>query len=167
MIAQELYGEQQVAFLNEISEAHRKFAGNYNDIRQAVNKITKDTQLTWLEENPLIVIETSQNLNHTINVTSHLNDNIPLKTDIIGDNDLGVEYINLDNTEDPEPEQSLLMPDENKKKKSNKSKNDGLDENNENSGDNSENDENDENDNDENDNESNNSSVKKVINIDL
>jgi len=168
-IAQELYGEQQVAFLNEISEAYRKFVGNYNDIRQVVNKITKDTQLTWLEENPLMVIETSQNLNHTVNITSHLNDNIPLNTDIIGEDDLGVEYISLDNNEEPETEpeqeqeqeqeQSILIPDENKKKKSNKFIN-------EDSGDN--NDENDENsENDENDNESNNNSVKKVVNIDL
>jgi hypothetical protein len=59
--AQEVHGEQQVAFLNEIAEAYRVSDGNKQKI---VNIYEAKAQKAWLDENPLIVIATDDNLNH-------------------------------------------------------------------------------------------------------
>jgi len=58
--AQEVHGEQQVAFLNEIAEAYRVSDGDKNKI---VNTYEAQGQKTWLNENPLIVISSDENLN--------------------------------------------------------------------------------------------------------
>jgi DNA-directed RNA polymerase II subunit RPB2 len=66
-IAQELHGEQQVAFLNEMSDAYRVFATlNDRDIKELVRKEEQNAQTKWLAENPLLVISTDQNLNNAV-----------------------------------------------------------------------------------------------------
>jgi hypothetical protein len=59
--AQEVHGEQQVAFLNEIADAYRVSGG---DTKQISNIYEAKAQKEWLNENPLIVIATDENLNH-------------------------------------------------------------------------------------------------------
>jgi hypothetical protein len=63
MAAQEVHGEQQVAFLNEIYEAFRVSGGDKAKI--PVNTFEMQAQRTWLEENPMIVIASDENLNNT------------------------------------------------------------------------------------------------------
>jgi len=58
--AQEVHGEQQVAFLNELADAFRVSGGDTNQI---ANKYEADAQRQWLAENPLAVIATDENLN--------------------------------------------------------------------------------------------------------
>jgi hypothetical protein len=58
--AQEVHGEQQVSFLNEIYEAYR-----LNDIGKIKNTYETQAQRAWLDENPLVVINSDDNLNHT------------------------------------------------------------------------------------------------------
>jgi DNA-directed RNA polymerase II subunit RPB2 len=58
--AQEVHGEQQVSFLNEIYEAYR-----LNDLKQITNTYEAQAQRAWLDENPLVVISSDDNLNHT------------------------------------------------------------------------------------------------------
>jgi hypothetical protein len=63
--AQEVHGEQQVSFLNEISEAYRLF-NDLTEIKQIVTKYEAQAQKTWLNENPISVISKDENLNNTI-----------------------------------------------------------------------------------------------------
>jgi DNA-directed RNA polymerase II subunit RPB2 len=63
LAAQEVHGEQQVAFLNEIAEAYRVSDGDKNKI---ANIYEVQAQKTWLDENPLMVIESDENLNHAV-----------------------------------------------------------------------------------------------------
>jgi hypothetical protein len=56
--AQEVHGEQQVAFLNEIAEAYR--------VKKFVNKYETSAQETWLKENPMMVISKDDNLNNAV-----------------------------------------------------------------------------------------------------
>jgi hypothetical protein len=58
--AQEVHGEQQVSFLNEIYEAYR-----LNDIGKIINTYEAQAQKAWLDENPLVVISSDENLNRT------------------------------------------------------------------------------------------------------
>ena len=58
--AQEVHGDQQVSFLNEIYDAYR-----LNDLRQITNTYEAQAQRAWLDENPLMVISSDDNLNHT------------------------------------------------------------------------------------------------------
>ena len=61
--AQEVHGEQQIEFLNEVSNTYRLF-NQHNDIKKIVGKYEIDAQKTWLNENPLLVIQTDENLNN-------------------------------------------------------------------------------------------------------
>ena len=61
--AQEVHGEQQVAFLNEISDAYRVSDGDKSKIP---NTYENEAQRTWLDENPMLVIETNENLNNAV-----------------------------------------------------------------------------------------------------
>jgi DNA-directed RNA polymerase II subunit RPB2 len=61
LAAQEMHGEQQVAFLNEIVDAYRASGSDPGKIR---NPYESEAQQTWLDENPLAVISTDENLNH-------------------------------------------------------------------------------------------------------
>jgi DNA-directed RNA polymerase II subunit RPB2 len=63
MAAQEVHGEQQVAFLNEIYEAYRVSDG---DPKKIANMYEAKAQKEWLDENPLMVIERDENLNHAV-----------------------------------------------------------------------------------------------------
>ena len=63
LAAQEVHGEQQVAFLGEIADAYRASDGNKNRIS---NPYEAKAQKTWLDENPLMVIETDENLNRAV-----------------------------------------------------------------------------------------------------
>ena len=63
--AQEVHGEQQVAFLNEIADAYRLFT-DFTEIKQVVNKYEVQAQKTWLDENPVVVIPKEDNLNNTL-----------------------------------------------------------------------------------------------------
>ena len=54
--AEEVHGEQQVAFLNEIAEAYR--------VKDFTNTYEKSAQEAWLKENPLMVISRDENLNN-------------------------------------------------------------------------------------------------------
>ena len=58
--AQEVHGDQQVAFLNEIYDAYR-----LNDLKQVKNTYEAQAQKAWLDENPLVVIDRDDNLNRT------------------------------------------------------------------------------------------------------
>ena len=61
--AQEVHGEQQVAFLGEIADAYRVSGGE----RGKINNIYEaQAQKTWLTENPMVVIETDENLNRAV-----------------------------------------------------------------------------------------------------
>jgi DNA-directed RNA polymerase II subunit RPB2 len=60
LAAQEIHGEQQVSFLNEIYEAYR-----LNDVGKVKNTYEAQAQKAWLDENPLIVIDRDDNLNRT------------------------------------------------------------------------------------------------------
>jgi DNA-directed RNA polymerase II subunit RPB2 len=59
--AQEVHGEQQVSFLNEIADAYRASDGDKNKIS---NPYETKAQREWLDENPLAVIDSEQNLNN-------------------------------------------------------------------------------------------------------
>jgi DNA-directed RNA polymerase II subunit RPB2 len=59
MAAQEVHGEQQVSFLNEISEVYRISDGGKNKIPTTYEA---QAQKDWLDENPLIVISSDENL---------------------------------------------------------------------------------------------------------
>jgi hypothetical protein len=61
--AQEVHGEQQVAFLNELSDAYRVSNG---DTSKIPNTYEREAQKTWLDENPLVVISTDENLNNAV-----------------------------------------------------------------------------------------------------
>jgi DNA-directed RNA polymerase II subunit RPB2 len=63
LAAQEVHGEQQVTFLNEIYEAFRVSGGDKGKI--PLNTFEMQAQRTWLEENPMIVIASDENLNNT------------------------------------------------------------------------------------------------------
>ena len=63
--AQEVHGEQQVEFLNEIANAYRLFNQRV-DIKKIVGKYENDAQKAWLNENPLIVISNDENLNNKV-----------------------------------------------------------------------------------------------------
>jgi DNA-directed RNA polymerase II subunit RPB2 len=60
LAGQEVHGEQQVAFLGEIAEAYRVSGGERGKI---TNPYEAKAQKTWLDENPLVVISTDENLN--------------------------------------------------------------------------------------------------------
>ena len=61
--AQEVHGEQQIEFLNEISTTYRLF-NQHTDIKKIVTKYEAEAQKTWLNENPLLVIQNDENLNN-------------------------------------------------------------------------------------------------------
>jgi len=63
--AQEVHGEQQIEFLNEISNTYRLF-NQHNNIKQVVSKYEEQAQKIWLNENPLIVIPSDENLNNKL-----------------------------------------------------------------------------------------------------
>ena len=65
--AQEVHGEQQVEFVNEVVEAYR-FIDNFSDIKQMTSNYATQAQKKWLDENPIIVISNEENLNNT-NIT--------------------------------------------------------------------------------------------------
>jgi hypothetical protein len=56
--AQELYGEQQVSFINEVAEAFR--------IKNFTNTYENSAQEAWLKENPLLSISKDENLNNSV-----------------------------------------------------------------------------------------------------
>jgi hypothetical protein len=64
---QAVHGEQQVAFLNEISEAYRVLSGNAN-MNQLTKIYEKSAQEEWLKENPIAVISMNENLTNAIPV---------------------------------------------------------------------------------------------------
>ena len=65
--AQEVHGEQQVTFLNEIADAYRVLSVN-TQIR-LTNPYEASSQNEWLRENPLLVISKDENLNNqSINI---------------------------------------------------------------------------------------------------
>jgi len=61
LAAQEVHGEQQVAFLGEIADAYRAGLSEQGKI---VNIYEDKAQKMWLDENPLLVIARDENLNH-------------------------------------------------------------------------------------------------------
>ena len=66
--AQAIHGEQQVAYVNEIVDAYQKFK-DYNEIKQYTKTYEKTAQATWLEENPLIVISSEENIHYAHETT--------------------------------------------------------------------------------------------------
>jgi hypothetical protein len=105
-IAQEVHGEQQVAFLNEISDAYRIFDSlNDREMKELVSKEEKAAQTKWLSDNPILVISTDQNLSQTVG-----DEAIPQASRAI----LNEEPIDLEVVE-VEPEESILIPEEEKK----------------------------------------------------
>jgi len=63
--AQEVHGEQQVLFVNEVSEAYRVLIG-HTDIHELAKMYEKSAQETWLKDNPLMVIQRDENLNNAV-----------------------------------------------------------------------------------------------------
>ena len=64
LAGQEMHGEQQVAFVNEVSEAYRVLMGR-NDMNLLTKVYEKAAQNEWLKDNPLMVISKDENLNNT------------------------------------------------------------------------------------------------------
>ena len=62
---QEMHGEQQVAFVNEVSEAYRVLIGRA-DINLLTRIYEKSAQAEWLKDNPLMIISKDENLNNTV-----------------------------------------------------------------------------------------------------
>jgi len=63
LAAQEVHGEQQVAFLEEIATAYRVSGGERGKIN---NPYEAKAQKDWLNENPLAVIASDENLNNAV-----------------------------------------------------------------------------------------------------
>jgi hypothetical protein len=61
LAAQEVHGEQQVAFLDEIASAYRATGGERGKI---INTYEAKAQKDWLDENPMLVIAADENLNN-------------------------------------------------------------------------------------------------------
>ena len=122
--AQELHGEQQIEFLNEISTTYRLF-NQHNDIKQIVIKYEKQAQQTWLNENPLIVIPSDENLNNKkenaimlgMNQQTTLADDekryAELKKQLAELNEEPLEEVNVQ--VDEQNGESILIPDTDKK----------------------------------------------------
>lgn len=122
--AQELYGEQQIEFLTEISTTYRLF-NQHNDIKQIVSNYEKQAQQAWLNENPLIVIPSDENLNNkkeTIKM-SQMNKETTLEDDeklyaelqkqLAELNEQPLEEVNVQ--VDEQNGESILIPDTDKK----------------------------------------------------
>ena len=62
--AQEVHGEQQVDFLNEIADAYRVMSKN-NQVR-LTNPFERQAQSEWLDKNPISQIDKGENLNNAI-----------------------------------------------------------------------------------------------------
>ena len=110
-IAQEVHGEQQVSFLNEIYEAYRMFTGTkINDLKLLVKDIENKAQTLWIEENPIVYISSDKNLNNNT-------------SDIAFEGQAQIEQAqqqlasNIEEGEaEEEEEESILIPSEEKKK---------------------------------------------------
>jgi hypothetical protein len=63
LAAQEVHGEQQVAFLEEIATAYHVSGGERGKIN---NPYEAKAQKDWLNENPLVVIAPDENLNNAV-----------------------------------------------------------------------------------------------------
>ena len=61
---QEMYGEQQTAFVNEVADAYRVLMGR-TDINEVAKAYEKSAQEEWLKDNPLMTISKDENLNNT------------------------------------------------------------------------------------------------------
>jgi DNA-directed RNA polymerase II subunit RPB2 len=122
--AQEVHGEQQIEFLNEISNTYRLF-NQHNDIKQIVSKYEKQAQQTWLNENPLIVIPSDENLNNKkeiVNMIEIKNQTIlpddekrytEIQKQLVELNEQPLEEVNVQVEE--QKEESILTPDTDKK----------------------------------------------------
>ena len=62
--AQEVHGEQQVDFLNEISNVNSIFSKNISELKKITTKYETESHKTWLNENSLSVIPSDENLNN-------------------------------------------------------------------------------------------------------
>jgi DNA-directed RNA polymerase II subunit RPB2 len=65
LAGQEVHGEQQVAFVNEVAEAYRVLVGR-PDMNVLTKIYEKAAQAEWLKENPLMVIQRDENLNNAV-----------------------------------------------------------------------------------------------------
>jgi hypothetical protein len=61
--AQEIHGEQQVAYLNEIADAYKAVGDEPNKL---TNSYASKAQKEWLNDNPLLVISKDENLNNAV-----------------------------------------------------------------------------------------------------
>jgi DNA-directed RNA polymerase II subunit RPB2 len=117
LAGQEVHGEQQVAFLGEIAEAYRVSGGERGKI---TNSYEAQAQKTWLDENPLVVIATDENLNRAV-------EDIPvqpamqaprqsMQPQTQAPRQTALQYEQLTPEEDsiliPEEEDSILIPEE-------------------------------------------------------
>jgi DNA-directed RNA polymerase II subunit RPB2 len=65
LAAQEVHGDQQVAYLNEIDEAYRVLAGQAKfDVNELPNIYEKTASEDWLKQNPVLVIHPDYNLSN-------------------------------------------------------------------------------------------------------
>jgi hypothetical protein len=48
--------------LNEFSDAYKIFKGNYADMRKVVRNVEQEAQAKWLEDNPMLMIDSYKNL---------------------------------------------------------------------------------------------------------
>jgi len=122
--AQEVHGEQQVEFLNEIANAYRLF-NQHVDIKKIVGKYENDAQKTWLNENPLMVISSDENLNNKVeNIELVQNQyETTLEEDEKRYTELQKQLSEMNKGEQAQTiapieeisEESILMPEENKK----------------------------------------------------
>ena len=107
-IAQEVHGEQQVAFLKEVVDAYRIFDSlNDREMKELVAKEEKAAQMKWLADNPILVISTNQNLSQTVG-----DEAIPQASRaILNEEPMELEVVEI------EPEESILIPEEEEEKK--------------------------------------------------
>ena len=61
--AQDIHGEQQVAYLNEIADAYKAVG---NEPNKLTNSYASKAQKEWLNDNPLLVISKDENLNNAV-----------------------------------------------------------------------------------------------------
>jgi DNA-directed RNA polymerase II subunit RPB2 len=110
LAAQEVHGEQQVAFLGEIADAYRAGLSEQGKI---VNIYEDKAQKMWLDENPLLVIARDENLNHaSIEEAAQMPMPMPMPTQRPTQKPTQMSIM-------PEPEleeESILIPEEEEEK---------------------------------------------------
>ena len=116
-IAKEIHGEQQINFLNEIDNYHKKvfLAGYEREIKPQIKKMEDQAQMEWLKNNPLEIIPSEQNLNNAIQATEYTSMFNPATAATAATDATAATAAFNESIVDISPD-SILMPEENKPK---------------------------------------------------